>query len=77
MANGQEKAEISEETCLIPTPRRWITVGISTRPSILRFLMTGNSLQPDGAGLGRVLSFSYGKFLSVLQGALTDDWQQL
>ncbi|EPK1676366.1 MAG: lipase family alpha/beta hydrolase [Raoultella ornithinolytica] len=27
-------------------------------------------------GWGEVLSFSYGKFLSVLQGALTDDWQQ-
>ncbi|WP_029686895.1 lipase family alpha/beta hydrolase [Tatumella saanichensis] len=27
-------------------------------------------------GWGEVLSFSYGKFLSVLQGALLDDWQQ-
>ena len=27
-------------------------------------------------GWGEILSFSYGKFLSVLQGALTDDWQQ-
>lgn len=27
-------------------------------------------------GWGEVLSFSYGKFLSVLQGALMDDWQQ-
>ncbi|KGA27466.1 lipase family alpha/beta hydrolase [Pectobacterium odoriferum] len=27
-------------------------------------------------GWGEVLSFSYGKFLSVFQGALTDDWQQ-
>ncbi|HHK9526726.1 TPA: acetyltransferase [Enterobacter hormaechei] len=27
-------------------------------------------------GWGEVLSFSYGKFISVLQGALLDDWQQ-
>ncbi|PLV45964.1 acetyltransferase [Erwinia sp. B116] len=27
-------------------------------------------------GWGEVLSFSYGKFLSVFQGALLDDWQQ-
>ncbi|MFP1851070.1 lipase family alpha/beta hydrolase [Lonsdalea quercina] len=27
-------------------------------------------------GWGEVLSFSYGKFLSVFQGALVDDWQQ-
>lgn len=27
-------------------------------------------------GWGEVLSFSYGRFLSVLQGALMDDWQQ-
>nr|WP_205066507.1 acetyltransferase [Pantoea coffeiphila] len=27
-------------------------------------------------GWGEILSFSYGKFLSVFQGALTDDWQQ-
>ncbi|WP_313079759.1 acetyltransferase [Atlantibacter sp.] len=27
-------------------------------------------------GWGEVLFFSYGKFLSVFQGALTDDWQQ-
>ncbi|WP_227317171.1 GPI inositol-deacylase [Cedecea davisae] len=27
-------------------------------------------------GWGEVLSFSYGKFLSILQGALLDDWQQ-
>lgn len=27
-------------------------------------------------GWGEILSFSYGRFLSVLQGALTDDWQQ-
>jgi len=27
-------------------------------------------------GWGEALSFSYGKFLSVFQGALTDDWQQ-
>ncbi|WP_410517662.1 acetyltransferase [Pantoea allii] len=27
-------------------------------------------------GWGEVLSFSYGKFLSILQGALIDDWQQ-
>ncbi|MBT0729869.1 GPI inositol-deacylase [Rosenbergiella nectarea] len=41
-------------------------------------------LSDDGAlfptrrqrGWGEVLSFSYGKFLSVFQGALLDDWQQ-
>lgn len=27
-------------------------------------------------GWGEILSFSYGKFLSVFQGALLDDWQQ-
>ncbi|MBT0731716.1 acetyltransferase, partial [Rosenbergiella nectarea subsp. apis] len=40
-------------------------------------------LSDDGAlfptrrqrGWGEVLSFSYGKFLSVFQGALLDDWQ--
>ncbi|EEQ12569.1 Predicted acetyltransferase and hydrolase with the alpha/beta hydrolase fold, partial [Yersinia frederiksenii ATCC 33641] len=28
-------------------------------------------------GWGEVLSFSYGEFLSVFQGALMDDWQQV
>jgi hypothetical protein len=51
--NGHARMVLNEESYLIPTLLRWIIVGILTRPSILRFPMTENYLQPAGAGLGR------------------------